>query len=101
MINTQTKLPDRNTWEEKLRAWEIANADLDAEDVDTDELIDFYVEASSQALRDVLLFPVDFAGGLAVKMHLFRQNECHNWEQSEFDEIWSVMIEDLKRIGGR
>ena len=98
MLNTQTETVDRNKWQEKLQAWELAAADVEAEDVDTDELINFYAEAASQALTEVFLFPVDFAGGLAVKMHLFRSNECHNWDRGIADQIWGAMIEDLKRI---
>jgi uncharacterized protein (UPF0371 family) len=85
-------------WLERLRNLAMAEADLESDDVETDEEINFYVEAHTQALRDVLLFPVHKPQNLVVKMQLLRRHDIFHWENESFNEIWQAIIEDVSCI---
>lgn len=100
MFAMKTGADHKPSWQELFQAVSTAQADLDADDVDTDDLMDFYSDALTQALMDFMLAPVSTADALHAKMKLFAEHEMQNLNPTEFDEIWAVLMADVIRIGG-
>jgi hypothetical protein len=85
-------------WQDRLRNLKMAEDDLECDEVESNEMIDFYAEAVSQALNDVLLFPVSDPRKLAIKMHLLKDNECLAGGPERCAELWSALFRDLDAI---
>jgi hypothetical protein len=87
-------------WRLKLMAFAEAADDLQSDDIESDEMIDYYAKAANAALIDFLLLPVNSPKAVLAKMGVFKTEEVHHWNSESFDEIWAALIEDMKRVAG-